>query len=302
MNTVTAQLCAPPPGRLCEGPVWDSRTQELLWVDIRGGQIHRATLADPTPDLNPRATLTLTPPVSAVLPCASGRLLATVGDTIFRIDGSNEDISPVATVPMPGDGEGRRLNDAKVDPRGRLLAGTMVEAGGVGSAALYRVDPDGSLARLRTGITISNGLGWSPDGRTLYYADSPTHRVDVFDYDLDTGTLGEGKPFAHFPDGDPDGLTVDAEGNVWVAVWGAGQVRAFDPAGNPHTTVEVGPSQVSSCTFAGPDLDVLVITTAAEREAAGEPHAGRLFACRPGVTGLPSTPFADERRDAADGR
>ncbi|MEC3952967.1 SMP-30/gluconolactonase/LRE family protein [Nocardia sp. CDC153] len=303
MNTLTAHLCAPPPGRLCEGPVWDSRTQELLWVDIRGGHIHCAMLTGPTPDLIPHVTRTLTPPVSAVLPCASGRLLATAGDTIVRIDGSPDSIRPVVKVPFPDDGVRRRFNDAKVDPRGRLLAGTMAEStGGTGSAQLYRLDPDGTLTTLRTGITISNGLGWSPDGRTLYHADSPTHRVDVFEYDLDTGTLGEGKPFAHFPDGEPDGLTVDAEGNVWVAVWGAGQVRAFDPSGNPCATVDVGPSQVSSCTFAGPDLDVLVITTAAEDEAAGEPHAGRLFACRPGVTGLPATLFADERLVVANGR
>ncbi|MFE3224765.1 SMP-30/gluconolactonase/LRE family protein [Nocardia sp. NPDC059228] len=318
MNTLRAHVCAPPPGRLCEGPVWDPRTGELLWVDIRGGHIHRATLTGSTPDLAPRATISLDPPVSAVLPCASGGLLAAMGDTIFRVDSSvaaerssekspggtfAQPLSPVVTLPLPDDGVRRRLNDAKVDPRGRLLVGTMAESDdGAGSAGLYRLDPDGTLITLRTGVTISNGLGWSPDGRTLYYADSPTHRVDIFDYDLDTGTLSEGRSFARFPDGEPDGLTVDAQGNVWIAVWGAGQVRAFDPSGNLHTTVEVGPSQVSSCAFAGPDLDVLVITTAAEGGAAREPGAGRLFACVPGVIGLPSTPFADERLVSADGR
>ncbi|MGW4244113.1 SMP-30/gluconolactonase/LRE family protein [Nocardia sp. NPDC004722] len=295
MDTLTAHVCALPPGRLCEGPVWDSRTQELLWVDIRAGHIHRATLTSGIPDLIPGTRLTLDPPVSAVLPCASGGLLATAGDTIVRIDDSGRVCEPLVRVPLAEGGIGSRFNDAKVDPRGRLLAGTMAEEGGVGGSALYRVDPDGTLSTLRTGVTISNGLGWSPDGRTLYYADSPTRRVDAFDYDLDSGTLGAGRPFAYFADGDPDGLTVDAEGNVWVAVWGAGQVRAFDPDGKLRTTVEVGPSQVSSCAFAGPDLDILVITTAAEHEAAREPHAGRLFTCVPGVTGRPATPFADEK-------
>ncbi|MFE3195800.1 SMP-30/gluconolactonase/LRE family protein [Nocardia sp. NPDC059240] len=347
MDTLTAHVCALPPGRLCEGPIWDPRTQHLLWVDIRAGHIHRATLTDATPgpmdraahpDLVLRDTISLEPPLSAVLPCASGGLLVAVGDAIFRIDDAPRHsgvplagIHPVAMdpgqkhagmtkgsdagmagadrsgvaelfarVPLAGDGVGSRLNDAKVDPRGRLLAGTMAEEGGVGGSALYRVDPDGTLSMLRTGVTISNGLGWSPDGRTLYYADSPTRRVDAFDYDLDSGTIGAGRPFAYFADGDPDGLTVDAEGNVWVAVWGAGQVRAFDPDGTLRTTVEVGPSQVSSCTFAGPDLDVLVITTAAEREAAREPHAGSLFTCVPGVIGRPATPFADEKLVLAD--
>ncbi|MVU83491.1 SMP-30/gluconolactonase/LRE family protein [Nocardia sp. ET3-3] len=310
MHTLRAHLCAPPPGRLCEGPVWDPRTRQLLWVDIRAGLIHRATLTDGlTPDLKHQATLSLTPPVSAVLPCASGRLLATMGDTIVSIDGAAEEwdagsdgptLGPVVAVAFPTDGVYRRFNDAKVDPRGRVLAGTMVPSGAPRTAALYRLDPDGTLITLRTGVTISNGLGWSPDGRTLYYADSPTHRVDAFDYDLDTGTLGEARPFAHFEDGEPDGLTVDAEGNVWVAVWGAGQVRGFDPAGSLRTTIEVGPSQVSSCTFAGPALDVLVITTAAENEAAEEAFAGRLFTCVPGTTGLPMTPFADSRPVLAD--
>ncbi|GAB0107852.1 CBU_1789 family Dot/Icm type IV secretion system effector [Nocardia sp. JMUB6875] len=319
MRTLKAHVCAPPPGQLSEGPVWNPLTRELLWVDIRAGQIHRATLTatpatggsfdrtDPatlthgTPDLLHRGTISLTPPVSAVLPCASGRLLATLGDSIFRIDGpggngSGADLVALATVPLPDDGVSRRFNDAKVDPGGRLLAGTMAETtDGVGSAELFRLDPDSTLTTLRTGVTISNGLGWSPDGRTLYYADSPTHRVDAFDYDLETGTFGAGRPFAHFEDGEPDGLTVDSEGRVWVAVWGAGQVRAFEPSGEVYATIEVGPSQVSSCTFAGPNLDVLVITSAAEREAASEPNAGRLFACVPGVVGLPATLFADEK-------
>ncbi|GAB2511518.1 SMP-30/gluconolactonase/LRE family protein [Nocardia heshunensis] len=338
MDTLKAHVCAPPPGRLCEGPVWDPRTQELLWVDIRAGHIHRATLTGSTPDLFLRTTIELDPPISAVLPCASGGLLATAGDAILRIDPSPRHsgallagihpatVDPgqehagmtegsdagtagadqsraaglLARVPLVEDGVRSRLNDAKVDPRGRLLAGTMAEEDGVGGSALYRVDPDGSLSTLRTGVTISNGLGWSPDGCTLYYADSPTHRVDAYDYDLDSGTLGAGRPFAYFADGEPDGLTVDAAGNVWVAVWGAGQVRAFDPGGTHRATVEVGPSQVSSCAFAGPDLDVLVITTAAEREAAGEPHAGSLFTCVPGVTGRPETPFDDEKLVSTD--
>ncbi|MFI9503476.1 SMP-30/gluconolactonase/LRE family protein [Nocardia sp. NPDC052566] len=290
-----------PPGRLCEGPVWDPDTEMLLWVDIRSGDIHSATLAsfDGTLDLVDQSTMRLDGPVSAVLPCTSGALLATVGDRIVRIAGRTA--TPVATLPMPDDGVRRRTNDAKVDPAGRLLAGTMSEDGVKGSAALYRLDPDGSLTTLRHGVTISNGLGWSPDGATLYYADSPTRRVDAFEYDTATGTFGPGRPFAAFFDGEPDGLTVDANGWVWVAVWGAGEVRAFDPSGHPRAVVEVGPSQVSSCTFAGPRLDVLVITTAAEDEAATEPDAGRLFTCKPGTVGLPVTPYADTRLVHADG-
>ncbi|MFC9434801.1 SMP-30/gluconolactonase/LRE family protein [Nocardia sp. NPDC057030] len=290
MITLRAHPCAPPPGVLCESPVWDSRTQELVWVDIRGGHIHRATLDGP--DLTLRSTISLAPPVSAVVPCASGGLVATVGDTVYRIadDGT---ATPIAAIPMPADGIRRRLNDAKADPHGRLLAGTMSEDGVTGSAALYRLDADGALTTLRAGVTISNGLDWSPDGTVLYYADSPTKRVDAFDYDIATGTFSGGRTFARFFGGDPDGLTVDGEGWVWVAVWGAGQVHGFDPTGHRRVIIEVGPSQVSSCVFAGPDLSVLVITTAAEGRGAAEPDAGRLFTCVPGAVGLPGTAYAD---------
>ncbi|WP_067564288.1 SMP-30/gluconolactonase/LRE family protein [Nocardia acidivorans] len=301
MDTVRAHVCAPPPGDLCEGPVWDPRTRELLWVDIPRGHIHRANLDRAAVDLVEHRVIGVEPPVGAVLPCASGDLLAAMGDTVFRLasDGTRTSIT---TLPIPDDGIRRRMNDAKVDPCGRLLVGTLSEDGVAGSAALYRLDPDGGVRVLRTGVTISNGLGWSPDGRTLYYTDSKTLRVDAFEYDSATGTFAHGRAFAHFTDGEPDGLTVAADGSVWIAVWGAGQVRAFDPDGRPRAVVEVGPAQVSSCTFAGPDLDVLVITTAAVDGAAREPGAGRLFACVPGVTGLAMTPFADTEAVRADAR
>ncbi|MFI6170498.1 SMP-30/gluconolactonase/LRE family protein [Nocardia sp. NPDC051052] len=301
MIRLRAHSCAPAPGQLCESPVWDNRTGELLWVDIRGGHIHRAALDRAALDLTHLSTVSLTPPISAVVPCISGSVLAAAGDTFYRVDDDGTAM-PIAVIPLPDDGIRRRLNDAKVDPHGRLLAGTMSEEGVQGSAALYRLDPDGALSTLRDGVTISNGLDWSPDGTVLYYVDSPTKRVDAFDYDIATGTFSNGRPFARFDHGEPDGLTVDGEGWVWVAVWGAGQVQAFDPDGQRRAIIDVGPSQVSSCVFAGPDLDVLVITTAAEGKAAGEPHAGRLFVCVPGVVGLQATPYADVGLVRSDGR
>lgn len=290
MIELQADRCSPRPGRLCEGPVWDDRTNELLWVDIPAGRIHRAALRDG--DLERRSTVAVGRRVSAVVPCASGGLIATAVDTFLHI-ADDATITEVATLSLPEDGVRRRMNDAKADPRGRLFAGTMSEDEIVGTAALYRLDPDATVRMVREQVTISNGLGWSPDGATLYYADSPTHRVDAFDYDMATGTFSGGRTFAEFPDGLPDGLTVDARGFVWVAVWGAGQVRAFDPAGRPHAVIDIGPAQVSSCAFAGPDLDVLVITTAAEGSAA--PGAGSLFTCRPGATGLPTNTYSDAR-------
>ncbi|MCJ1676096.1 SMP-30/gluconolactonase/LRE family protein [Streptomyces sp. APSN-46.1] len=300
MLRLGAVPCSPLPGCLSEGPVWDERREELLWVDITERLIHRATLTprrdgSGLPDLAPTGTLRLDRPVGAVVPCASGALLAAAGTSFLRLDEGRPPVE-VAAPDLPRDGVRRRMNDAACDPRGRLLAGTMAYDETPGAGALHRLDHDGVVTLLDS-VTISNGLGWSPDGRQLYYADSPTGRVDVFDYDAETGTLGDRRPFAVLPRGVPDGLAVDAGGRVWVAVWGGGEVRAYMPDGTLHARVEVPASHVTSCAFAGPDLDVLVITTATqgldEERRRAEPDAGRLFVCRPGVTGLPATPYDD---------
>ncbi|WP_329285244.1 SMP-30/gluconolactonase/LRE family protein [Streptomyces sp. NBC_00691] len=300
MQHLRAQPCSPLPGRLTEGPVWDTRRQELLWVDIPDGLVHRAALThgDAKPDLAVFSALRLDRPVGAVQPCASGALLAAAGTSVLRLreDRPVTEAVELAAPVLPEDGVPRRMNDAAVDPAGRLLAGTMAYDESPGAGALYRLDGDG-LTTLLESVTISNGLGWSPDGTLLYYADSPTGRVDVFAYDIATGTLSDRRPFAVLDRGVPDGLTVDAEGRVWVAVWGGGEVLAFTPEGTPHARVAVPASHVTSCAFAGPDLDVLVITTATEGLPAdrrlAEPDAGRLFVCRPGGRGLPSVPYAD---------
>lgn len=300
---LTALACAPPPGHLTEGPLWHAGHTEVLWVDIPAGLVHRAPLVprndgSDLPDLGPRTTVSLDRPVGAVALCASGGLLAAAGTQFLRIDEATGTVTEFAAPAVPADGTPRRMNDAKCDPGGRLLAGTMAYDTTPGAGALYRLDPVGTVTTLLDSVTISNGLGWSPDGRLMYYADSPTRRVDVFDHDPATGALSNRRPYATTgDDGVPDGLAVDTDGRVWVAVWGAGQVRAYTPDGDLHAVVTVPASQVSSCAFVGAELDLLVITTAAEglapEERAEQPLAGRLFMARPGATGLPVTPFAD---------
>ncbi|MFC9699180.1 SMP-30/gluconolactonase/LRE family protein [Streptomyces sp. NPDC056943] len=305
MLHLRAVPCSPLPGRLTEGPLWDDRRQELLWVDIPEGLVHRAALTDGEdgPDLALLATLRFDRPVGAVALCASGALLAAAGTSVLRLaEGSPvADAVALAAPVLPDDGLPRRMNDAAVDPAGRLLAGTMAYDESPGAGSLYRLDGDG-LVTLLDSVTISNGLGWSPDGSRLYYADSPTGRVDVFAYDPESGALSDRRPFAVLDRGVldrgvPDGLTVDSAGRVWVAVWGGGEVLAFEADGTLHARVEVPASHVTSCAFAGPARDVLVITTATEGldedRLRAEPDAGRLFVCRPGTTGLPATPYAD---------
>ena len=301
MLHLRAVPCSPLPGRLTEGPLWDDRRQEVLWVDILDGLVHRAGLTDGEegPDLAPvAASLRFDGPVGAVALCASGALLAAVGTSVLRLDEGRPVAEAVAlaALALPDDGLPRRMNDAAVDPAGRLLAGTMAYDESPGAGSLYRLDGAG-LGTLLDSVTISNGLGWSPDGSRLYYADSPTGRVDVFAYDPESGALSDRRRFAVLDRGVPDGLTVDSEGRVWVAVWGGGEVLAFEADGTLHARVDVPASHVTSCAFVGPALDVLVITTATEgldeEGLRAEPDAGRLFACRPGATGLPTPRYAD---------
>jgi sugar lactone lactonase YvrE len=185
------------------------------------------------------------------------------------------------------------MNEGGCDPDGRFWCGSMAYDQAPGRGALYRLDPDGAVRRILDGVTISNGLDWSPDGSLAYYDDTATHRVDVFDYDRVTGLTAR-RPFVRLPDdGNPDGLTVDAEGGVWVALFGGGAVHRYTPAGALDVVVEVPTAQVTACTFGGPRLDELFVTTSREGMAADDdPLAGALFRAEVGVPGLPVREFA----------
>jgi sugar lactone lactonase YvrE len=189
---------------------------------------------------------------------------------------------------------GVRMNEGGCDPDGRFYCGSMAYDKTPGAAALYRLDPDGSTRVVLEHVTISNGLEWSPDGARAYYNDTETYRIDVFDYDRDAGLVNR-RAFVHLAPGDgrPDGLTVDAEGGVWVALNHSGTVRRYTPDGVPDAVVEVQPRQVTACTFGGDRLDDLFITTSRENLPPGDdPLAGSLFRAEVGVRGLPVREFA----------
>jgi len=209
-------------------------------------------------------------------------------DGFLALDPATGETACLAAVEL--DRPGNRMNDGACDRAGRFFAGTKAEDDAPGAGALYRLDPDHVVTLVVADVTISNGIGWSPDERLMYYIDSQVNRVDVFDYDPATGQIEGRRPFAAVGKDDvaPDGLTVDADGGVWVAVWGGYAVLHHDSAGNVIETVDLpAAARVSSCVFGGPDLDRLYITTAA---GPGE-SAGALFVCEPGVTGQPSHPF-----------
>ncbi|WP_436499220.1 SMP-30/gluconolactonase/LRE family protein [Actinokineospora sp. HUAS TT18] len=284
LSTALANCVGGPPCYLGEGPLWSGG--ELSWVDITAGRLHVARWVDGEP--RHYLSLSVDGTLGAAVPLPGGAgWLAMTGSSVthLRRDGYDTPLGAVFDGPV-----GVRFNDAKCDPVGRLWAGTM-HASLPGLGALYRFDLDGSVVPVRTGVGISNGLGWSPDGTRMYYVDSAARTLEVHDYDLATGELANGRPLVAFEPGcgDPDGLAVDAEGGIWVALWDGAQVRRYAPDGTLSAIVPVPASRPTSCAFAGPDLDVLVITTA--RGADLEAGAGLLYTCRPGVRGAPATPY-----------
>ncbi|ASD22148.1 gluconolactonase [Cryobacterium sp. LW097] len=187
-----------------------------------------------------------------------------------------------------------RMNDGGGAPDGSFFCGSMAYDQRTGAGSLYRLAPDGSVELALAGVTISNGLAWSPDGSLAYYNDTPTGRIGVFDWAPETGLTGL-RPFVDIPsaDGYPDGLTVDSEGGVWVALYAGGAVRRYSPEGTLDEVIEVAAQRVTACTFGGDDLRRLYITTSREGLAPGEdPLAGSVFTVTPGVAGLAEAPFA----------
>jgi sugar lactone lactonase YvrE len=274
-----------------EAPHWDDRTNTLLFVDLTGGAVYRYDQSGAR-----LGSFSVGQEVGAVVPRRGGGLVLAVRDGIAVASDTGEDFEIAA--PVERDIPGNRMNDAKCDPAGRLLAGTMAFDLSPHSAALYRVDPDWSFQEIARDVTQSNGLAWSPDGSRMYFIDSATQGIDVFDYDAGTGSAGNQRRLvtidpAH---GIPDGMTADDRGNLWVACFGGAAVRCFSPAGEELDEVRFPVTQVTSCAFGGPGLAELYVTTAAYRlspgQRQGEPHAGATFVCRPGAAGLPASSFA----------
>jgi sugar lactone lactonase YvrE len=267
---------------LGEGPCWDPERQCLYWVDIPAGIVHQL-------EGDAHASWQAGQPVGAVAVRAQGGLILAARDGFLALDLDAGRVSVIANV--EADRQGNRMNDAACDRAGRMFAGTKAEDDTPGAGSLYRLDPDHRLTTVLTGVTVSNGIGWSPDESLMYYIDSPTRRVDVLDYDAATGASGNRRPFAELPSGQavPDGLTVDADGGVWVALWDGGSVLRYDQSGQVSAAVTVPVLRPTSCAFGGLCLDVLYITTAAG--PGGAASGGGLFTCRPGHTGLPANTY-----------
>lgn len=265
-----------------EGPVWSERWGGLRWVDMLAGDV-LSLAADGA--INRRHVDKV---VAAVRPRRRGGAVLGVerGFALEHAEGTLTHLGELWT------GGQVRMNEGGCDPEGRFYCGSMAYDKEPGAGALYRLDPDGSVDVVVKDVTVSNGLDWSPDGSLAYYNDTATNRIDVFDYDRDSG-LTRRRPFAEIAPARPDGLTVDVQGGVWVALFGSGAVRRYSPSGVLDEVVEVPTRQVTACTFGGPNLNELFITTSREGLEPGmDPLAGSLFRVDAGVSGQPVREFA----------
>lgn len=282
-----------PAGNTCaqwgEGPVWFDGT--LYWVDIEG---HLVIAFDPA--TGNEKVWNVGERVGTVVPRASGGLVI-AGDSGFKfLDTSSRDASPAPMNDPEADKPENRFNDGKCDPAGRFWVGTMhllKPRQAVG--ALYRLDPDHSVHTMLTGITVSNGIVWNAAADTLFFIDTPTEEVRAYDYDRATGSIANQRVVADTTDfkGVPDGMAIDAEDNLWVAMCHGGQIRCFDSSnGNTLECIDCPTIEVTAPAFGGDDLADLYVATGQSSLTEGDPLAGRLLRANAPVTGAPSFAFA----------
>ena len=293
MTEHEAVVCSDVVAEHGEGPVWDAVRGELAWVDIGDGVLHRGR---PRPDgwVADAGALRIDGPLGAAAPAAGGGWVVAAGPGFARLseDGALDWLArPDAARPDV------RMNDGACDRAGRFWAGTMAYDTRPGAGTLYRLDPGGACHAMVTATTISNGLGWSGDDTTMWFADSGDGTVDAFDFDAATGAIDNRRTVIRVDPGDgvPDGLCVDADDHLWVAVWDGGEVRRYTPDGELVARVRVAASRPTSCCFGGGALDTLYVSTAgvdldAEQRAA-QPLAGRLFRADVGVRGVAQPRF-----------
>ena len=281
------------PGRdlLGECPLWDERDQSLWWVDSRAPALRHWSPGTPT-----AVSFALPEVLGSIALRAGGGLLAATRSGLHSFDPASGVL--VALVDPESHLPDNRFNDGRCDRRGRFIAGSMSDLSREPSGALYRFDPDGSCSRLLDGIIVPNSLAFSPDGRTLYFADTWRERIFAFDYDPDNGAISRQRVFANTTghQGRPDGSCVDAEGYLWNCEYGGWRVLRYAPDGRIDGAIPVPVANPTCCCFGGPDLRTLYITSATQRltaaQLAEQPLAGSLFAVRPGVAGLAESRFA----------
>jgi sugar lactone lactonase YvrE len=290
-----AVLCSTEQTELGEGIRWDARRDEMLAVDILAGRVYRGRVSD-AGALERVRVYQLPGTVGMIAPVESddGWLLGAERSFVYLApDGTHRTIAEVAPA-------GTRMNDGACDPQGRFWAGTLANDHHQGGGALYRLERDGRTELMLDGLTISNGLGWSPDGDTMYLVDSGPRVIHAFAFDTDHGTISGGRILVTVPEevGAPDGLTVDAAGDLWVAIYGGGRVNRYAPDGSLREEHPIPAQQCTCCAFGGPGLHLLFVTTATEgwtdEQRLAKPEAGLVYRLETDATGRPATQFRPE--------
>ncbi|GIQ71075.1 SMP-30/gluconolactonase/LRE family protein [Xylanibacillus composti] len=292
MLTLQAQCVLDQKASLGEGPVWDDRLQELFWVDIEGRTLHRFK-----PSNGETREYALKRRIGAAVPAEDGTWILALEDGFYRLHLDSGEVNVVALASEEPKDQ-TRLNDGKCDARGRFYAGTMHYGCSEPLGALYTLEAGGQVTKRLSGVTISNGLAWSADERTMYYIDSAEQVVNAFDYDAESGEISNRRVILSLADeaGGPDGMSIDAEGMLWVCHWGGWQVSRWNPlTGEKLAKVELPAANVTSCAFGGEHLDELYITTARigndEQALQKQPQAGGVFKVKLDVKGLPAARF-----------
>lgn len=286
-----AELTLKKNARLGEGSIWDPRLNLLWWIDIIGQRLFAYV-----PETGENREYEMPSEIGTVVPRESAGLVVALRHGFYFYEPESEKLELITD--PESDLPANRFNDGKCDPGGRFWAGTMPSGPGAGekTGSLYALYPDLSVRKWADGIACSNGICWSLENDAMYYIDTPTQRVDIFDYDHATGSVCRRRPLITIDrsTGHPDGMTMDAEGNLWIAHWGGSRVTCWNPkTGHQEAEITVPASRVTSCAFGGPGLKTLYITTASiGTDEADEPHAGCLFQVEPGVAGLPACRFA----------
>jgi sugar lactone lactonase YvrE len=273
--TIVATRLSAVGAELGEGPTWRAETDEVVWVDILRGEVHACTL-----DGVDRIEQRHTEPVGAVALTGSGAVVAATPRGLCRADGT-------VIVGIPREADDLRMNDGKPDPAGRFVGGTMTFPDvRPGAGSLWSLDGSSPAVRIVAGVTIPNGLAWSADGSRLYWIDTPTRRIDVFDYDLADGTITNRQPHIEIEAaaGHPDGMCIDAEGGLWVALWGGSAVRRYVD-GECEEIIDLPTPYVTCPAFVGERLDQLAITTASTEFDDPPDGAGDLYIVDVGVVG-----------------
>ena len=293
MQSTKAEVVIKAQAMLGEGAIWDSAKQVLYWVNILGGEVHIYH-----PDTNEDEVIPVGQFVGTVVPRQKGGLLLALKNGIGSLNLETKQLTMIANpeAHLPDN----RFNDGKCDPAGRFWAGTLSLEEKEPLGSLYCMVPDGKVRRMLENVTISNGLAWSLDEKTFYYIDTPTMQVAAYDYDIQTGNISNKRIVISIPEkeGAPDGMTIDAEGMLWIAHWGGWQVCRWNPfTGEKLQSIKFPVSQVTSCAFGGKELDVLYVTSARKGlnkdSLEKEPLAGALFRyTNVGARGIPAYSFA----------